>query len=81
MNAFRIERDLLGELPIPAAALHGIHTARAVENFPLTGGRCPGTGARLRHGEAGLRPDQPRAGRLGGRCAEGRCHRACLPRS
>jgi aspartate ammonia-lyase len=35
MSAFRIESDLLGELPIPAAALHGIHTARALENFPL----------------------------------------------
>jgi len=34
-NAFRIERDLLGELPIPAEALHGIHTQRALENFPL----------------------------------------------
>ena len=38
MNAnFRIERDLLGELPVPAEALHGIHTARALENFPLAG--------------------------------------------
>ena len=34
-NAFRIERDLLGELPIPAEVLHGIHTQRALENFPL----------------------------------------------
>jgi aspartate ammonia-lyase len=34
-DAFRIERDLLGELPVPAEALHGIHTARALENFPL----------------------------------------------
>ena len=31
----RIERDFLGELPVPAEALHGIHTARALENFPL----------------------------------------------
>ena len=37
MNAFRTERDLLGELQIPAAALHGVHTARALENFPLSG--------------------------------------------
>ena len=35
MSAFRNEADLLGELPIPAAALHGIHTARALDNFPL----------------------------------------------
>jgi aspartate ammonia-lyase len=33
----RLERDALGEAPIPVAALHGIHTARAVENFPLGG--------------------------------------------
>ncbi len=36
MSAFRIESDLLGELPIPAAALYGIHTARALDNFPLS---------------------------------------------
>lgn len=35
-DAFRIERDGLGELPVPAEALHGIHTQRALENFPLT---------------------------------------------
>ncbi len=34
---FRIERDLIGELPVPAEALHGIHTQRALENFPLAG--------------------------------------------
>lgn len=34
---FRIETDLLGEKQIPADALWGIHTARAVENFPLSG--------------------------------------------
>jgi len=37
MPDFRTERDLLGELPVPATALHGIHTARALENFPLAG--------------------------------------------
>jgi len=35
MPTYRTERDLLGERPIPAGALHGIHTLRAVENFPL----------------------------------------------
>jgi aspartate ammonia-lyase len=35
--AFRIERDLLGEREIPQHTLHGIHTERARENFPLTG--------------------------------------------
>jgi aspartate ammonia-lyase len=31
----RIEHDLLGERQIPAEALWGIHTLRAMENFPL----------------------------------------------
>jgi len=30
----RIECDLLGEMPIPAGALYGIHAARARSNFP-----------------------------------------------
>jgi len=34
-NAFRIEHDCLGELPIPAEVLHGIHTQRALGNFLL----------------------------------------------
>ncbi len=33
----RIEKDSLGELPVPADADYGIHTARAVVNFPITG--------------------------------------------
>jgi aspartate ammonia-lyase len=33
--AIRIEKDLLGELPVPGGALHGIHTVRALENFPI----------------------------------------------
>ncbi len=37
MNEFRTEHDLLGQMQIPAGALHGIHTARAMENFPLSG--------------------------------------------
>ena len=35
--AVRIERDFLGEKPIPADAYWGVHTARAVENFPISG--------------------------------------------
>ncbi len=31
----RMESDLLGALPVPAEALYGIYTVRAVENFPL----------------------------------------------
>jgi aspartate ammonia-lyase len=33
----RREHDLLGEADIPADAYWGIHTLRAVENFPITG--------------------------------------------
>jgi aspartate ammonia-lyase len=33
----RIEHDLLGELAIPETAYWGIHTQRAVENYPITG--------------------------------------------
>jgi aspartate ammonia-lyase len=35
MTTYRIEKDLLGEREIPADALYGIHTLRAMENFPL----------------------------------------------
>lgn len=34
---YRIERDLIGEKQVPAAAYYGIQTMRAVENFPITG--------------------------------------------
>jgi len=37
MSDFRQETDLLGALAVPAQALHGIHTQRALENFPLAG--------------------------------------------
>ena len=33
----RTEHDFLGEKEIPAAAYWGVHTARAVENFPISG--------------------------------------------
>jgi len=35
MTDYRKEHDLLGERDVPAGALHGIHTERAIENFPL----------------------------------------------
>ena len=35
-ETYREEHDLLGTRQVPAAALWGIHTARARENFPLT---------------------------------------------
>lgn len=37
----RVERDTLGEVKVPASALWGAQTARAVENFPISGLREP----------------------------------------
>jgi aspartate ammonia-lyase len=36
-EGFRTERDPLGELQVPADAYYGVQTARAVENFPISG--------------------------------------------
>jgi aspartate ammonia-lyase len=33
----RIEHDALGEHAVPKAAYYGVHTARALENFPISG--------------------------------------------
>ncbi|BDG06981.1 aspartate ammonia-lyase [Anaeromyxobacter paludicola] len=33
----RIEQDTMGTMEVPAAALYGAQTARAVENFPISG--------------------------------------------
>ena len=33
----RIEKDPLGEKPVPVSALYGIQTLRAAENFPISG--------------------------------------------
>ena len=35
--AFRIEKDSLGEFKVPFDAWYGIQTARAIENFPISG--------------------------------------------
>src|SRR5688572_32862712 len=37
----RTERDPLGERAVPADAYYGIQTARALENFPISGLRAP----------------------------------------
>ena len=37
----RTERDSMGEMEIPAAALYGASTQRAVLNFPISGRRLP----------------------------------------
>ncbi len=37
MENYRIEKDSLGEVKVPADALYGAQTQRAVENFPVSG--------------------------------------------
>jgi aspartate ammonia-lyase len=39
--AFRLERDPLGELSVPAGAYYGVQTARALANFPISGLTAP----------------------------------------
>ncbi len=39
MNEMRIEKDLLGELEVPADAYYGIHTQRALNNFQISPGK------------------------------------------
>ena len=41
MTETRIERDTMGEVILPAAALYGAQTQRAVENFPISGQSMP----------------------------------------
>jgi fumarate hydratase class II len=41
MSDFRIERDSMGEVQVPAAAYYGAQTQRAVENFPVSGWCLP----------------------------------------
>jgi len=36
MGTYRTEHDLLGTREVPADALHGIYTERAIENFPVS---------------------------------------------
>ncbi len=59
----RTETDSLGSLEIPADAYWGVHTARALENFPISK-RPISVYADLvrgaRDGQAGLGAGQPR---------------------
>ncbi|WP_254277362.1 lyase family protein [Halomonas sp. 3H] len=41
MSDKRIERDSMGELEVPAEALYGAQTQRAVNNFPVSGQAMP----------------------------------------
>ena len=53
---YRIEHDTMGEVRVPADALYGAQTQRAVENFPISGLRFPASLPAV----AG--PDQERGG-------------------
>jgi len=37
MTEYRTEHDSMGELQVPADALWGAQTQRAVQNFPISG--------------------------------------------
>jgi len=41
VGAMRSERDSMGEMQVPSEAMYGASTARAVENFPVSGLRFP----------------------------------------
>ena len=48
---YRVERDSMGETRVPAGALWGAQTQRAIQNFPISGlpmprGLHPGARAR-----------------------------------
>lgn len=40
-SAYRVERDSLGEMQVPSDVYYGASTARAVQNFPISGLRFP----------------------------------------
>jgi fumarate hydratase class II len=66
-TAWRIESDSMGQMRVPAAAYYGAQTARAIENFPISGLRLPRAFIRslgvikkqaaIVNGELGLLPD------------------------
>jgi len=41
MTGFRVEKDTMGDMKVPADALYGPQTQRAVENFPISGRPLP----------------------------------------
>ena len=41
MTEFRVEKDSMGEVRVPAQAYYGAQTQRAVENFPISGWPLP----------------------------------------
>ncbi len=41
MSGFRVEHDSMGAIEVPAGALYGAQTQRAIDNFPISGLRLP----------------------------------------
>ena len=41
MSEFRVEKDSMGEVQVPAQAYYSAQTQRAVENFPISGWPLP----------------------------------------
>ena len=41
MSEYRVEKDSMGEVRVPAEYLYGAQTQRAVENFRISGDRFP----------------------------------------
>jgi aspartate ammonia-lyase len=39
VGSYRVELDIVGEANVPAEAYYGVHTVRAIQNFPITGQR------------------------------------------
>lgn len=77
----RTEHDLLGERTLPGEALHGIHTARALENFTLAGrpvhrelatayGTVKLACARVNRALGAWREDEPKADAIERACDE-----------
>ena len=78
--ATRTETDSLGSVEVPADAYWGVHTARALENFPISKRPIsvyPDLVSALAIGQAGLGPGEPRDRRP--RRREGRPDRPGLP--
>ena len=80
-SKIRTEHDLLGDRAVPADAYYGVHTLRALENFPITGTpisiypdlvralACVKHAAALANRELGLLDDE-RAHAIGRACEE-----------
>ena len=59
---YRIEKDSMGEVRVPASALYGAQTQRAVENFPVSNLRFPREFIRAHSRRLEARLDGVRAG-------------------